>query len=126
MFSGHIVTPMALDGYMLILHHNSTAGARIDSSREINQEVFSIQYIKNSAITHFIFLFSKVLVHIINTEPNAVVSLVFIDLSFCVMRKHALHAHAYSCMWGQKGGEQGATPSYNRNLIGSCCCPDTV
>lgn len=41
MFSGHIVTPMALDGYMLILHHNSTAGARIDSSREINQEVFS-------------------------------------------------------------------------------------
>lgn len=41
MFSGHIATPMALDGYMLILHHNSTAGARIDSSREINQEVFS-------------------------------------------------------------------------------------
>lgn len=41
MFSGQIATPMALDGYMLILHHNSTAGARIDSSGEINQEVFS-------------------------------------------------------------------------------------
>lgn len=43
MFSGHIATPMALDFgfWMLILHHNSTAGTRIDSSREINQEVFS-------------------------------------------------------------------------------------
>ncbi len=46
------------------------------------------------------------------------------------MHKRVTHVHVHACffarVWGQKGVEQGATPSYSKRLIGSCCCPDTI
>lgn len=42
--------------------------------------------------------------------------------------KLASYAHAcfFACIWGQKGGEQGATPSNARPVIGSRRHPDTT
>lgn len=44
------------------------------------------------------------------------------------MHKHASNAHArfFACIWGQKGGEQGATPSDSTRSIGSRRSPDDI
>lgn len=51
--------------------------------------------------------------------------LAFVWGSELALYVHA-HARSFARMWGQKGGEQGATPSYSKRSIGSCCCLDSI